>query len=439
MATAKKLPSGSWRCLVYSHTERIFDTKSGTWKDKRIYESFTSDDPSRRGKADAERQAAEFQQDRDTNVSRKRQKNGNILLKDAMKKYVEAIGPSLSGTTVQGYSKEQYDSYAFLMEKKLKDITTEDLQKAVDDDTKRPSKRSTKTKAPISPKTVRNTYSYIRSVINYFYPNDNYDVRLPKIPKKVKNLIPAKTVLEIIKDTEIELPCLLACWLSYSMSEIRGIRVRDISNGYITLDRVIVDIGQTPTVKESGKAEARLRKHHIPNYIQALIDKNISGKKPDDPLITLSGHAIYMRWVSLLEQHDLPHMTFHDLRHPYVKHTTKIFSLRSMAFQAQAYPDARRKTRGACQLHRGGQSQSPVRPLCNRKQLSCLLPQSKMSWILYAISMRLSGYTSTRSISSSASSVVSASASKIALDASFRLSCRACSSCFCFACANTAA
>ena len=38
MATAKKLPSGSWRCLVYSHTERIFDTKSGTWKDKRIYE-----------------------------------------------------------------------------------------------------------------------------------------------------------------------------------------------------------------------------------------------------------------------------------------------------------------------------------------------------------------------------------------------------------------
>lgn len=133
------------------------------------------------------------------------------------------------------------------------------------------------------------------------------------------------------------------------------------------------------------------------------------------------------------------HVRFHDLRHPYVKHTTKIFSLRLMDFQAQAYPDARRKTRGACQLHRGGQSQSPVRPLCNRKRFSCLPPQAKMSWILYAISMRLSGYTSTRSISSSASSVVSASASKIALDASFRLSCRACSSCFCFACANTAA
>lgn len=140
-----------------------------------------------------------------------------------------------------------------------------------------------------------------------------------------------------------------------------------------------------------------------------------------------------------LVAHQMKRIRFHDLRHPYVKHTTKIFSLRLMDFQAQAYPDARRKTRGACQLLRVGQSRSPVRPLCNRKRFSCLPPQSKMSWILYAISMRLSGYTSTRSISSSASSVVSVSASKIALDASLRLSCRACSSCFCFACANTAA
>ena len=158
--------------------------------------------------------------------------------------------------------------------------------------------------------------------------------------------------------------------------------------------------------------------------------------KPEDPV---DPNAAYRRMKTLLQRAGLPSIRFHDLRHPYVKHTTKIFSLRLMDFQAQAYPDARRKTRGACQLLRVGQSRSPVRPLCNRKRFSCLPPQSKMSWILYAISMRLSGYTSTRSISSSASSVVSVSASKIALDASLRLSCRACSSCFFFACANTAA
>ena len=76
----------------------------------------------------------------------------------------------------------------------------------------------------------------------------------------------------------------------------------------------------------------------------------------------------YRMWRA--EHPEFEKIVFHGLRHPYVKHTTKIFSLRLMDFQAQAYPDARRKTRGACQLHRGGQSQSPVRPLCNRKQFS---------------------------------------------------------------------
>ena len=158
--------------------------------------------------------------------------------------------------------------------------------------------------------------------------------------------------------------------------------------------------------------------------------------KEDAPL---TPGSMLRRLHVTLKRAQCKQIRFHDLRHPYVKHTTKIFSLRLMDFQAQAYPDARRKTRGACQLHQGGQSRIPVRPLCNRKRFSYLPPQSKMSWILYAISMRLSGYTSTRSINSSASSVVSVSASKIALDASLRLSCRTCSSCFCFACANTAA
>lgn len=60
MATARKLPSGSWRCQVYSHSEKIWDEKKGTWKEKRIYQSFTSDDPTRAGKSEAEMAAAEF-------------------------------------------------------------------------------------------------------------------------------------------------------------------------------------------------------------------------------------------------------------------------------------------------------------------------------------------------------------------------------------------
>ena len=130
---------------------------------------------------------------------------------------------------------------------------------------------------------------------------------------------------------------------------------------------------------------------------------------------------------------------FHMLRHPYVKHTTKIFSLRLKVFQAQPVPDALRKTRGAfLHLREGGNHNPFLRP-CNKKLSSWSIPQSKMSLILYAISMRLSGYTSTLSMRRSVSSAVNPSELKTALAASCRLSCRACSSCFCFACANTTA
>ena len=64
MATAKQLPSGTWRCLVFSHYEQILengkpiiDSKTGKPKTKRIYESFTSDLPGKKGKRDAELQA----------------------------------------------------------------------------------------------------------------------------------------------------------------------------------------------------------------------------------------------------------------------------------------------------------------------------------------------------------------------------------------------
>ena len=196
------------------------------------------------------------------------------------------------------------------------------------------------------------------------------------------------------------------------------------------------DVITTPKTKKSNRTIKM--PHFLCEEMQEYLGM-LYGLKKKDRIFTVTKSYLHHEMDRGAKAAGVKRIRIHDLRHPYVKHTTKIFSLRLIDFQAQAYPDARRKTRRACQLHRGGQSRSPVRPLCNRERFSYLPPQAKMSWILYAISMRLSGYTSTRSISSSASSVVSVSASKIALDASLRLSCRACSSCFCFACANTAA
>ena len=272
-----------------------------------------------------------------------------------------------------------------------------------------------------------------------------------------------QTFMSNVIGTEWEMPVVLAGMYGLRMSEIIGLRTTNIDLekmqfGVVEQMPFKVPPG-TKTITEMAPTKSNDRilpitEEALPYFLrqfdliarQKALTEAGGGVYYDNKLFIAKPDGSPQRrdrmsanFGQLIRHLEMPHIRFHDLRHPYVKYTTKIFSLRSMAFQAQAYPDARRKTRGACQLHRGGQSQSPVRPLCNRKRFSCLPPQSKISWILYAISIRLSGYTSTRSISSSASSVVSVSASKIALDASLRLSCRACSSCFCFACANTAA
>ena len=272
-----------------------------------------------------------------------------------------------------------------------------------------------------------------------------------------------QTFMSNVIGTEWEMPVVLAGMYGLRMSEIIGLRTTNIDLekmqfGVVEQMPFKVPPG-TKTITEMAPTKSNDRilpitEEALPYFLrqfdliarQKALTEAGGGVYYDNKLFIAKPDGSPQRrdrmsanFGQLIRHLEMPHIRFHDLRHPYVKHTTKIFSLRLMDFQAQAYPDARRKTRGACQLLRVGQSRSPVRPLCNRKRFSCLPPQSKMSWILYAISMRLSGYTSTRSISSSASSVVSVSASKIALDASMRLSCRACSSCFCFACANTAA
>ena len=61
----------------------------------------------------------------------------------------------------------------------------------------------------------------------------------------------------------------------------------------------------------------------------------------------VESRVIDKEFSKLKEKAGLPNVVFHSLRHPYVKHTTKIFSLRLKSFQAQPVPDALQKTRRA--------------------------------------------------------------------------------------------
>ena len=113
MATAKKLPSGSWRCQVFSHFEEQIQP-DGTVKKKRIYKSFTCDDPSTRGKRKCEAEAAAWAAD-------KEQFSGiqSIDFGDAMDNYINSRENVLSPRTISEYRKMRKRYCKDLMEKKI--------------------------------------------------------------------------------------------------------------------------------------------------------------------------------------------------------------------------------------------------------------------------------------------------------------------------------
>ena len=389
----------------------------------------------------------------------------DILFSDFMLKWLEVTKSSVQITTYASYQGMVERIIAPYFRKrgiKLVDLKATDLQDFY-----------TKQLERVKANSVIHYHANIHKALKYAVKIDLIPTNpADKVERPKKNAFKGSyysaeeihALTEVAEGTKLEIPVLLASFYGLRRSEVLGLKwdAIDFEANTLEIKHIVTQasIDGKKVLVQADRAKTKSSLRTLP-LVPPIRDRLLMLKGQQDTYRRLCGKSynreylgylcvdeigniIRPNYVSeqfpkLLEKNGLRPIRFHDLRHPYVKHTTKIFSLRLMDFQAQAYPDARRKTRGACQLLRVGQSRSPVRPLCNRKRFSCLPPQSKMSWILYAISMRLSGYTSTRSISSSASSVVSVSASKIALDASMRLSCRACSSCFCFACANTAA
>ena len=216
-------------------------------------------------------------------------------------------------------------------------------------------------------------------------------VRLPKLERREYewyNASEINTLLETIKDEPLHPLIQTTVMYGLRRSEVLGLQWQSIDFDTNTiLIRHTVSMSTKVVEKDKTKNKSSYRSFPLFSEIRELLlqlkeeeqkNREFFGDTyvENDYIFKWANGAMYdpsyisHKFGDLLRKYNLPHIRFHDLRHPYVKHTTKIFSLRLMNFQAQAYPDARRKTRRACQLHQGGQSRSPVRLLCNRKQLS---------------------------------------------------------------------
>jgi len=120
-----------------------------------------------------------------------------------------------------------------------------------------------------------------------------------------------KQIIDAVKGTDVELPVMLAMWLSLRMSEVRGIRYKDITeDGVLTIRNVrIAMAGQIE--KEKTKTFNSTRQLVLPQRILHMIGNG----NPDDYVVNLAASTIYKHFVNIILDKTGKHMTFHDLCH----------------------------------------------------------------------------------------------------------------------------
>lgn len=235
---------------------------------------------------------------------RKKAPKTKLTVGDVVDQYID-LCKVLSPATVAGYQKIRRTGFQDLMDVKVEDLDEKMLQAEVNREAQRIGRRGR-----ISPKTVANEWMLISSAL-WQISRRKYEIRLPKRPRRFKDYPEPKAVMDAIEGTSIELPCMLALWLSFSMSEIRGLKFSDIKGDVITINRVIVDVDNKPVVKDMAKTETRNRRHRLPKYIQQLIAK---ADRSSDYLVPLTHDQIYGRFRTIMDKAGLQ-ITFHDLRH----------------------------------------------------------------------------------------------------------------------------
>lgn len=291
MATAKKLPSGSYRVRVFAGKEN----------GKSIYKSFTAST-----KKEAEFLATDYL----LNKKEKELKH-SIKFLDAMERYNSSKEGVLSPYSITSYItiknclKNDFRAFCDMF---ISDIEQSDIQKVVSGMSKR-----------LSPKTVRSRHGYIVAVLT----ENGYDKPIKtKLPQKKRpNLyVPTEKdiikILDIVKGKELEVPIMLAAFGMMRRGEICALSIDDFDGNIVHIHKNKVRSHDGEFHIKSPKTYSGDRYVELPQFVVDTIMKKgyVTNYLPD---------TITKNFEIMLEKNNLPHFRFHDLRHfsASVRHT----------------------------------------------------------------------------------------------------------------------
>lgn len=275
MPKAKKLPSGSWRCRVYSHTDE---------NGHKHQESFTA--PT---KAEAEMMAAEYA------ASKKRRARHDLTVSEAIEGYITAREAVSSPSTIRGYKQMQRNYYDSIGQLKVRNLTSEDMQLFI----------SELVKKDLSPKSIRNIYGLLTASVALYDDKLTFRVKLPAKQKKRPQSPSDDAVARLYEAASDKMKiCIALGCRSVRRGEISALKYEDIVDGvaHIHADMVKNSDGKW-IYKEIPKTEGSDRYIKVPDFG--------SGK---GYIVDWTPDSITKRFIELRNSLGLT-IRFHDLRH----------------------------------------------------------------------------------------------------------------------------
>ena len=288
MATAKQLPSGIWRTIVY-----IGKDENG----KKKYKSFTDSDKRR-----CERKASEYADE--NRIVRESSPFGS-----ALNDFLTLRKAILSPSTYRGYkSADRYfqTHYRAFYDASVYDLTAERLQRLIND----------MVESGQSPKSVSNKIGLVSAVLRF------KEVKMPtvRLPEKKKpdyhipDVKEVENLLKAAKGKDIEVPILLAVCGGMRRSEICALTMDDIHGDTISINKAIVLDDDLKPVSKSTKTYESKRDVPLPHELIEMIKEKGCITEVTNP------ERISERFSHIARQAKCPKTRFHDLRHFHVSY-----------------------------------------------------------------------------------------------------------------------